>query len=230
MWILKNVTPTHRDAYSRLVQILRENLPREKKCPWRWPPILTDGLPAGTVPMDYAALAEYADYLMIMAYDESWQGSDPGPVASATFAERSIAYALQYAPPEKLVLGVPFYGRLWSEDGQFNGNGVSIKTLEKMLTDYNAKITYSETDQSPKAEFTVREGDKAYTINGKQLSPGNYTVWFENEQSIEAKIQLIHKYNLKGLGSWSLTQATDADSAAALRVAAGRRNRSVAYW
>lgn len=50
---------------------------------------------------DYAALAEYADYLMIMAYDESRQGSDPGPVASATFVERSIAYAFKYAPPEK---------------------------------------------------------------------------------------------------------------------------------
>lgn len=35
-------------------------------------------------------------------------------------------------------------------------------------------------------------------------------MWFENEQSLESKIQLVHRYNLKGLGSWSLSQAPDS--------------------
>ncbi len=207
---IENVTHTYRDAYTQLVKILRERLPEEKEVS-----VAVAANPNGwTVgwhgSYDYAALAKYADYLMIMAYDEHWQGSEAGPVASITFAERSIAYALKHAPAEKLVLGIPFYGRIWSEDGRFNGNGVSVKTLEKMLADYDADITYSETAQAPKAEFTVTEGDKVYTVNGKSLTPGKYTVWFEDERSLQSKIQLIHQYDIKGLGSWTLTQAPDS--------------------
>ena len=207
---IENVTHTYRGAYTQLVKILRERLPEEKEVS-----VAVAANPNGwTVgwhgSYDYAALAKYADYLMIMAYDEHWQGSEAGPVASITFAERSIAYALKHAPAEKLVLGIPFYGRIWSEDGRFNGNGVSVKTLEKMLADYDADITYSETAQAPKAEFTVTEGDKVYTVNGKSLTPGKYTVWFEDERSLQSKIQLIHQYDIKGLGSWTLTQAPDS--------------------
>ena len=158
---------------------------------------------------DYKSLAEYADYLMIMAYDESWNGSSEGPVASYNFVERSIQYARRYVPAEKIVLGVPFYGRIWSSDGNLKGHGISLDVLSRMLPDYNATITYDETYQSPKAEFTVKQGDKEYIVNGKALAPGRYTVWFEDERSLRSKIKLIHQYNLKGLGSWSLSQASE---------------------
>ncbi len=207
---IENVTARYRDAYTELVRLLRESLPAEKEVS-----VAVAANPNGWTAgwhgsYDYAALAKYADYLMIMAYDEHWETGSPGPVASITFAQRSIEYALKYAPAEKLVLGIPFYGRVWSEDGNFNGNGVSIRTLEKLLDEYDAEITYSETEQSPKAEFTVHPGDKVYSINGKKLTPGKYTVWFEDERSLESKIQLIHQYDIKGLGSWTLTQATDS--------------------
>lgn len=62
---------------------------------------------------DYSALSKYADYLMIMAYDEHYQGSPAGPVAGMEFVEESIKYALKHVPKEKIVLGVPFFGRVW---------------------------------------------------------------------------------------------------------------------
>lgn len=130
---IENVTASYRDAYTKLVRMLREKLPAEKRCPSRWPPTQwVDHRWHGSY--DYAALATYADYLMVMAYDESWEGSAPGPVASIDFVERSLAYALEHAPADKIVLGVPFYGRIWSADGRFNGSGIGIKTLEKMLS------------------------------------------------------------------------------------------------
>lgn len=206
---IENVTASERDAYTLLVKTLRELIPSEKEVsvavaanPNGW----TTGWHGS---YDYAALAQYADYLMIMAYDESWQGSDAGPVASLSFAERSVRYALQHAPSDKIVLGVPFYGRLWSADGAFNGHGIGLNVLTNMLRDYRAEITFSEQHQSPVATFTVRTGDASYTVGGKKLTPGTYTVWFENEQSLAAKADLIHRYDLKGLGSWALNQATD---------------------
>lgn len=59
---------------------------------------------------------------------------------------------------------------------------------------------------SPYATFTINENDEKILVNGKILSAGSYTIWYENEDSIKDKLQLVHKYNLKGTGSWSLGQ------------------------
>lgn len=206
---IENVTHNERDAYTRLVARLRELIPQDKEVS-----VAVAANPNGWNTgwhgsYDYEALGKHADYLMIMAYDEHWQGSEAGPVASIGFVDRSIQYALERVPAEKIVVGVPFFGRIWSQDGAFNGNGVGINTVENIVRDFNAKVTYDETTQSPKAEFTVREGDKTITINGKRLTPGNYTIWYEDERSLEEKTELVHKYDLKGLGSWALGQATD---------------------
>nr|WP_317413920.1 SH3 domain-containing protein [uncultured Solibaculum sp.] len=206
---IENVTHNERDAYTRLVARLRELVPRDKEVS-----VAVAANPNGWNTgwhgsYDYEALGKHADYLMLMAYDEHWQGSEAGPVASIGFVDRSIQYALERVPAEKIVVGVPFFGRIWSEDGNFNGNGVGINTVENIIRDFNAKVTYDQKAQSPKAEFTVREGDKTITINGKRLTPGNYTIWYEDERSLEQKTQLVHKYDLKGLGSWALGQATD---------------------
>ncbi len=206
---IENVTHTERDEYTQLVKRLRELIPQEKEVsvavaanPNGW----TTGWHGS---YDYAELSKYADYLMIMAYDESWQGSEAGPVASYDFVKKSVEYALKYADSDKIVLGIPFYGRLWSNDGTFKGNGVGLDVLSRMFADYDATITYDEAKQSPKATFTVKQGDPSYTVGGKKLTQGTYTVWFEDSRSIQSKIQLIHDYDLKGAGSWALNQATD---------------------
>ena len=100
-----------------------------------------------------------------------------------------------------MVIGVPFYGRIWSSDGTFNGNGVSLNTIQTLIQQYNGTITYDTSSRSPKAQFTVNAGDTLLSIGGKRLTPGSYTVWFEDETSIYEKTRLIHQYDLKGMGS-----------------------------
>ncbi|MBM6921623.1 SH3 domain-containing protein, partial [Phocea massiliensis] len=206
---IENVTHLHRNAYTEFVRLLRQKLPAEKEVsvavaanPNGW----TTGWHGS---YDYAALAKYADYLMIMAYDESWEGSSAGPVASYSFVKRSIEYALEHTTADKLVVGVPFYGRMWSSDGTFSGNGLNLTMVETLVKQYNGTITYDTSARSPKAQFTVNAGDPLLSVSGKKLTPGSYTVWFEDETSIYEKTRLIHQYDLKGMGSWSLTQATD---------------------
>ena len=206
---IENVTHLHRNAYTEFVRLLRQKLPAEKEVsvavaanPNGW----TTGWHGS---YDYAALAKYADYLMIMAYDESWEGSSAGPVASYSFVKRSIEYALEHTTADKLVVGVPFYGRMWSSDGTFSGNGLNLTMVETLVKQYNGTITYDTAARSPKAQFTVNAGDSLLSVGGKKLTPGSYTVWFEDETSIYEKTRLIHQYDLKGMGSWSLTQATD---------------------
>ncbi|WP_312096593.1 glycosyl hydrolase family 18 protein [Niallia sp.] len=204
---IENTTEIDRDAYTDLVKLLREKLPSDKEVsvavaanPNGW----TKGW-HGTY--DYKELAKYSSYLMVMAYDESYEGSPEGPVASYGWVEKSIQYALkQGISPDKIVLGIPFYGRYWKEGEATGGTGISNVRVDELLSKYGGTVVFDEATKSPKATITIKQGDPVTTIAGKTLTPGTYKIWYENSDSIAAKFELIHKYNLKGSGSWSLGQ------------------------
>ena len=48
-----------------------------------------------------------------MAYDEHYNGSDEGSVASIGFVRQGIEDTLKDVPAEQVILGVPFYTRVW---------------------------------------------------------------------------------------------------------------------
>ncbi|NLL39353.1 MAG: hypothetical protein GX254_07195 [Clostridiales bacterium] len=144
---------------------------------------------------------------MIMAYDESYETGPAGPVAGLPFVEKSILYALNLVPGEKIVLGLPFYGRIWSNSGGYpQGYGISNERIEQFISTYGGRVVFDKASQSPKATVTIKPWDTKPLVGGKALAPGTYTIWFENEFSLKGKLSLVEKYNLKGTGSWSLGQ------------------------
>ncbi|MFJ5760695.1 glycosylase [Neobacillus sp. NPDC093182] len=75
-----------------------------------------------------------------------------------------------------------------------------------MVQTYNGTITFDEESKSPKATFSIKESNPKPSVYGKALTAGDYVVWFENEQSIRAKYDLIEKYGIKGTGNWGVDQ------------------------
>lgn len=205
---IENVTHEQKEMYVDLVKQLREKLPAEKEVS-----VAVAANPSGWDKgwhgsYDYHELGKYADYLMIMAYDESYYGSEPGPVSSHSFVERSIQYALKHVPAEKIVLGIAFYGRYWNAEQGIAGNGIHLTKIQEMMNTYETEMIYNEKSQSAKAIITVKQGDPPVLVFGKVLVPGTYTIWYENNDSIKDKLRLVQKYNIKGTGNWSLGQET----------------------
>lgn len=202
---IENVTDNDREAYTDLVRLVRSKLPKEKEVsvavaanPHGW----TQGWHGS---YDYKELEKYADYIFIMAYDEHYEGGPAGPVASINWVEKSIQYALnQGVPKEEIVLGIPFFGRYWKEGSATGGGGVAANQVDSLITKYKGVVTYDTASQSPKATITIKQGDTLPVIHGKTLQPGTYVFWYENLTSLKAKVDLVHKYELKGTGSWSL--------------------------
>ncbi|UKS26421.1 glycosyl hydrolase family 18 protein [Paenibacillus sp. HWE-109] len=206
---IENVGAEYRDQYTDLVKMLRAKLPSSAEVSVAVAANPTGATTSWIALYDYTALAAVSDYLMVMAYDESYPGdATPGPVASLPFVEKSIQYAIKMAPADKIVLGLPFYGRYWNQDPAANGAGISSQMIKNLLDTYKGTVRYDAASQSPVATFSISSTDAAISAYGNKLGPGDYTVWYENEQSLKEKLKLVSKYHLKGTGSWSLNQET----------------------
>lgn len=144
---------------------------------------------------DRAKLAAVADFIILMAYDEHWQSSPvAGSVASLPWVETGLQRVLTEVPAEKLLLGVPFYSRLWEIDDRageelvLNSWSYSMYRAEEIIADYGAKIYFDEYARQHVAE---------YRKNGLL-----YKMWLEDNYSMRERLILMEKYNLAGLAAW----------------------------
>ena len=205
---IENVTDEHRTMYTDFVRLLKKKLPVGKIVS-----VAVAANPNGwTVgwhgSYDYKNLANYADYLMIMNYDESYQGGPEGPVASSTFFTKSIQYALnQGVPKEKIVVGIPFFGRYWKVGSVLGGIGITAKNVEYLIKNYDAVTHYDESAESAFAVVTIKPSDPEPTVLGnRKLTAGVYRIWYDNERAVYFKLSTINSFDVKGAGSWALGQ------------------------
>lgn len=149
-----------------------------------------DGSETWSLCYDRNTIAKASDYIIFMAYDQNGVSSTKaGTVAGADWVELNIKKFLgqEGVDKDKLIIGIPFYTRLWKEtDGTLTSSVVNMRSVTvpdgaEKVWDENTKQYYME-----------------YTSNG-----ATYKMWIEDEESIKAKLDLINKYELAGAGFWS---------------------------
>jgi len=155
--------------------------------------------------LDREALGKTVDYMMLMAYDEHWAASPKsGSVASLPWVEKSISRILEEdeVPSEKLILGIPLYTRVWTEQTQADG---TIKVSSKSIGMEKAKEIIAEHQLTPTFEADSGQNYVEYEVDGVKQR-----IWLEDETSITARIDLVHKYNLGGIATWQRAFQTPA--------------------
>ncbi|MDP1511670.1 glycosyl hydrolase family 18 protein [Paenibacillus sp. CMAA1739] len=147
--------------------------------------------------LDRKSLGAITDYLMVMAYDEHWAASPKaGSVASLPWTEASIKRILQEdeVPPQKVILGIPLYTRVWSETPKEG----KIKVTSKSLGMESVADIVAEFKLKPKFRASEGQNYVEYTEDGVVKK-----IWLEDQVSLKARVELAKSLNLGGIGVWS---------------------------
>ena len=146
---------------------------------------------------EYRTIGELADYVQIMTYDQHGSWGAPGPVAGLNWVENVLKYATNEIPAEKILIGLPAYAYDWNLDKPSVNRALTWKNVRNLLNTTNATVQWDAVSQSPFFHYTDGNGDR-------------HTVWFENEQSISLKAELVHKYELGGVSTWRMGQEDES--------------------
>ncbi len=137
---------------------------------------------------DYERIAQVADRIIIMAYDEHWSGSSPGSVASLQWCEKVATYAIQTIGNKKLVMGIPFYGRAWGDTNP--SRAYRFSTLSKLKEEKGIQ------------EISRIDGSVFFEYN--ELV--RVKVFYEDHRSVHQRAELYYTQGINHIAFWRLGQ------------------------
>jgi spore germination protein YaaH len=133
------------------------------------------------------------DYVVVMAYDEHYAGSEvAGPVSSLGFVKDAVNNTLTMVPKEKTIIAIPFYTRLWKEtaEGEVTSETFSMTPAANLITDNGLEAQWDEVNGCYYVEY--------------QKDGATYRMWQEEERSIEEKMKIIYGADVAGVAQWKL--------------------------
>ena len=148
--------------------------------------------------MNRTEIAQAVDYIQVMTYDEHWSGSpNTGPVASLSFVQEGIVETMSEMPASMIMMGLPFYNRIWREVTEPDGS--THHTIRNMGMNYTRNFF-----EQGGATFTWLPEVGSYFAEFPDPADPNavFRVWLEDARSIGAKLEMARQYNLPGVAAW----------------------------
>lgn len=137
---------------------------------------------------------DLCDYVVVMAYDEYWGGSEvAGPVSSQNFTMNAIHNELKYFDKGKLVLGIPWYCRIWyGEDYELKDSiACSLEYAQMIVEDYDLDKSFDST--------TGMNYYDGYDDEGTRVR-----IWMEDDVSVRWRLSMAFDTDLAGIAAWRL--------------------------
>ena len=137
---------------------------------------------------DYERIASVVDRVLVMAYDEHWSTSAPGPIASLAWCRRVADYSLRVIDREKLIMGIPFYGRAWANP---NHSQAHVYTgIERIMNENNVREIQRE-NGIPTFDYQI---------------PVSVKVYYEDDYSLSTRMEMYRSMGVTAVGFWRLGQ------------------------
>jgi spore germination protein YaaH len=180
----ENIPKRDGGTFRSFLAELREGLPDK---------VFTVALPARTRTLDndifdYTRIKPLVDRILVMAYDEHWSTSAPGPIASMRWCRNVAEYSLKVIGPEKLVMGLPFYGRAW---GHINPSKAYLYSgIERVLRE-NETSEITRENGIPTFDYDVKVSVKVY---------------YEDDYSLSARMEMYRAMGARAVGFWRVGQ------------------------
>jgi len=143
-------------------------------------------------------MGQLCDYVIVMAYDEHYSGDTvAGSTSSQQFTVSAIYNMLheEGVSKEKLILGVPYYTRIWMGLENLRSEAVGMTSAKNFIEQNDLTVTYDkETGQN------YAEGMVDGTL---------YRIWIEDAASMKWRLKLMKDNALAGVAAWSLGLESD---------------------
>ena len=142
---------------------------------------------------DYVKHGQLADHVIIMTYEWGYTYGPPMAVAPLNQVERVIQYAVTAIPSKKILMGIPNYGYDWTlpyEPGR-PAKSISNTDAVALAVEKGVEIQFDPVAKTPYFYYKDDNGSL-------------HVVWFEDARSIQAKLELVTKYDLGGVSFWTI--------------------------
>ncbi len=169
------------------------------------------------VPTDYTAFydrdeqAVFADYVIIMGYDEHYAGSEEaGSVASIGFVTKGVEDTLKEVPADQIILAMPFYTRVWEltpeagENTENGEDGAADSYVNYSLSSWAVGMGETQRLISANGAEPIWLDDAGQYYAEYENSGSIYQIWVEDATSLEEKLKVMDSYGLAGGSFWKL--------------------------
>lgn len=160
------------------------------------------------VPMNYNAFydlseqSELVDYIIIMGYDEHYSGSETaGSVSSIGWFADAVRNTVAKVDARRVIMGVPFYTRLWKETA--TDNGIKVSVVKSMTMDESKDWVY---ENSLPGNWSKSDGQYYFE---KVTGDGIFRLWQETIYSLELKTRVAKEAGVGGIAAWKLGDETE---------------------